>query len=152
MKHSRDLRGRHYDYRNAPLRCTVCHNVTFCVQPWVNHNVNACAVTLLTSFLLKSTVFWGVAPCRSCVNRRFGGTYGLIFRLQAPAHAGSSLADFSTLKTEAKRSSETSVHTRSTRRHTPECGILHYRSRENLKSYIVFFYFGNETSFKKLSV
>jgi hypothetical protein len=40
-------------------------------------------------------------------------------RLQPPAHAGSSLADFSTLKMEAIRSSETSVHTISTRRHIP---------------------------------
>jgi hypothetical protein len=41
------------------------------------------------------------------------------------AHGGSSLADFSTLKIKAIRSSETSVHTRSTRRHIPEDGILH---------------------------
>jgi hypothetical protein len=34
------------------------------------------------------------------------------------------------------RSSETSVHTRSTRRHIPEDGILHSYCRENLKSYI----------------
>jgi hypothetical protein len=46
--------------------------------------------------------------------------------LQLPAHAGSSLSDFSTLKMEAIRSSETSVQsTTSTRRHTPEYGILH---------------------------
>jgi hypothetical protein len=46
-------------------------------------------------------------------------------RLQTPAHAGSSLADFSTLKMETIRSSETSVHfTRSARRHIPEDGIL----------------------------
>jgi hypothetical protein len=44
--------------------------------------------------------------------------------LQPPAHAGSSLADFSILKMEAIRSSETSVHTRSTRRHILEDGIL----------------------------
>jgi hypothetical protein len=43
-----------------------------------------------------------------------------------PAHGGSSLADFSTLKMEAIRSCETSVQsTTSTRRHTPEGGILH---------------------------
>jgi hypothetical protein len=42
-----------------------------------------------------------------------------------PAHAGSLLADFSTLKMEAIRSSETSIHTRTTRRHIPENGILH---------------------------
>jgi hypothetical protein len=44
--------------------------------------------------------------------------------LQPPAQAGSSLANFSTLKMEAIRSSETLVHTRSTRRHIPEDGIL----------------------------
>jgi hypothetical protein len=58
--------------------------------------------------------------------------------LQLPAHAGSSLEDFSTLKMEAIRSSETSVQsTISTRRHTPEDGILHSHRRGNLKSYIL---------------
>jgi hypothetical protein len=54
-------------------------------------------------------------PCRS----------GVMFkRYLPPAHADSSPADFSVLKMEAIRSSETSVHTRSTRRNTPEEGIL----------------------------
>jgi hypothetical protein len=58
--------------------------------------------------------------------------------LQLPAHAGSSLADFSTLKMEAIRSSEPSVQsTTSTRPHTSEDGILHSHRRENLKSYII---------------
>jgi hypothetical protein len=48
----------------------------------------------------------------------------------------SSLADFSILKIEAIRSSETSVHQRSTRCHIPEDGILHTHCRVNLKSYI----------------
>jgi hypothetical protein len=57
--------------------------------------------------------------------------------LQLPAHAGSSPADFSTLKMETIRSSETSVQSiTSTRCHTPEDGILHSHRRENLKSYI----------------
>jgi hypothetical protein len=60
---------------------------------------------------MKNAVFWNVGPCRS-------GS------LQPPAHANSSFADFSTLKVEAIRSSETSVHTRSTRHHIPEDGIL----------------------------
>jgi hypothetical protein len=91
---------------------------------------------------VKNDVFWGVAPCRSCLNRRFGGTYGLHLQgseepasLQPPVHAGSSLADFSTLKMEAKRSSETLVHTISTRRHIPKHGILHSHRHEDLKSY-----------------
>jgi hypothetical protein len=67
--------------------------------------------------------------------RKFGKT---VCSLQPPTHAGSSLADFSTLKTEAIHSSETSVHTRSTRRHILEDGILHSHRSENLKFYIVF--------------
>jgi hypothetical protein len=55
--------------------------------------------------------------------------------LQPPAHTGFSFTNFSTLKMEAILSSETSVHTRSTRRHIPEDGILHSHRRENLKSY-----------------
>jgi hypothetical protein len=42
--------------------------------------------------------------------------------MQPPARAGSCFADFSTLMMEAIRSSETSVHTRSTWRHIPEGG------------------------------
>jgi hypothetical protein len=45
-------------------------------------------------------------------------------RWLAPAHSGFSLADFPTLKMEAIRSSETSVHTRSTRSYIQEDGIL----------------------------
>jgi hypothetical protein len=29
---------------------------------------------------IKNAVFWDVAPCKSCVNRRFGGTYRLHFQ------------------------------------------------------------------------
>jgi hypothetical protein len=102
---------------------------------------------------MKNAVFWDVAPYTSCVNRRFGGTYCLHLQgrksasgepawaggcrlsaswkqpdsLQPPAHAGSSLVDFSTLKMEAIRYSETSVHTISTRRHIPEYGNLQDR-------------------------
>jgi hypothetical protein len=57
--------------------------------------------------------------------------------LQPPAHAGSSLTDFSTLKMEAIRSSEASVQTRSILRHIEEDGILHSHRRENLKSYVM---------------
>jgi hypothetical protein len=55
-------------------------------------------------------------------------------RWQQPAHIGSSLADFSSLKMEATRSSETSVDTRSTWRHIPG-DILHSHRCEYLKSY-----------------
>jgi hypothetical protein len=58
------------------------------------------------------------------------------YRLQPPAHAGSSLSDFSTLKMEAIRSSETSIHKKFTQRHISEDDILHSHRRENLKSYV----------------
>jgi hypothetical protein len=45
--------------------------------------------------------------------------------LQTPAHAGSPIADFSTLKMEAILSSETSVNARSTQSHIPEGDILY---------------------------
>jgi hypothetical protein len=32
---------------------------------------------VLTAVTMKNSVFWDVAPCRSCMNRRFGGTYRL---------------------------------------------------------------------------
>jgi hypothetical protein len=100
---------------------------------------------------MKNAIFWDVALCRSCVNRHFRRTYRLHLQgrkiceqgnssLQPPAHAGSLHADFSTLKMGAIRSSETSVHTRSTRRHIPEDGILHSHRNENLKSYILFLF------------
>jgi hypothetical protein len=111
---------------------------------------------VFTAVTMKNAVFWDVTPCRSCVSRRFRGTYHLHLQdrkirkrgtnvsrwlqteppvgrigvfdwwlsLQPPAHTGFSLEDYSTLKIEAIYSSETWVHTRSTRRHIPEDGIL----------------------------
>jgi hypothetical protein len=46
--------------------------------------------------------------------------------LLPPAHVGSWLAYFSTLKMEAIRFTETSVHTRTTLRHIPENGVLQH--------------------------
>jgi hypothetical protein len=44
---------------------------------------------------------------------------------------------------EAIRSSEVSIHIRSTRRHIPEAGILHSHRRENVKSYKLYFAFAD---------
>jgi hypothetical protein len=35
------------------------------------------SATLKNEIVMRNTVFWDVAPCRSCVNRRFGRTYRL---------------------------------------------------------------------------
>jgi hypothetical protein len=87
---------------------------------------------------MKNAVFWDAAPCRSCVNRRFGDCI-----LQPPAHAGSLPADFYTMKMEAIRSSETSFYTRYTRRHIPEDAILRnvihiQREWHSLPLYVLF--------------
>jgi hypothetical protein len=60
---------------------------------------------------MKYAVFWDVEPCSFC---------------KPPACAGSSLTDFSTLKMEVIRSTETLVHTEATWCHIPENGILPY--------------------------
>jgi hypothetical protein len=65
---------------------------------------------------VKNIVFWDVAPCRSCVTPRFGGTYRLYIQGRKNPQARNQreqvpTADFSTLKMEAIPSSETSVYT-----------------------------------------
>jgi hypothetical protein len=68
-----------------------------------------------------------------------------------PAHSGSSLADFSTMKMEAIRFSETSVPcTGSTRRHIPEDGILHSHRCENRKSYNLLDYWSAGTPWQRM--
>jgi hypothetical protein len=32
---------------------------------------------VFTAVTIKNAIFWDVAPCTSCVNQRFGGTYRL---------------------------------------------------------------------------
>jgi hypothetical protein len=98
---------------------------------------------VFTAVTMKNAVFWDVTPCISCVNRRFGGKYrlhlqgrkirqqGTIVSWWLQTAPGFTLADFSTLKIEAIRSSETSVDARSTRRLNPEDGIL--RSHSEIK-------------------
>jgi hypothetical protein len=87
-----------------------------------------------TPVVTKSTIFRKITPCSPLkVNRRFGGTYR---RWQAEQSARlclppvftlvSCLAYSSTLKMEAKCSSETSVEfQRTTRRYIPEDNTLH---------------------------
>jgi hypothetical protein len=57
---------------------------------------------------MKNIVHWDVVPCGFIINRRFGGTCRLVFRVEERT------------KMEATRSSETSVYSKLTRRHIPE--------------------------------
>jgi hypothetical protein len=153
---------------DARFRCSFLSSVTSMVLDTLICSLASTHVTVsrrtqrtLPTNLSKNAVFWSVAPCRYCVNRRFGGTYRLHLQgrkirergislsrwLRTPAHAGSSLADFFTLKMKEIRSSETSVHTRSTWRHMPEDSILHSHRCENLKSYNTSFDYLNFTTY-----
>jgi hypothetical protein len=96
---------------------------------------------------LKNAVFWDVAPCSFCVNRRFWGTYCLHFQGRKIRERGTSVSSWLQTELQAICSSETSVHGRTTRRHILENGILHSHRRENLKSYIYIFLFGHELQF-----
>jgi hypothetical protein len=84
--------------------------------PSAKFYVNSVRFEVLTAVTVKNDVFSDVTPGRSCVKRRFCGHLLTMF---------SRSRIFSTLKIEAIRSSETSDHTRSTRRHITEDGILH---------------------------
>jgi hypothetical protein len=92
----------------------VCVCVCMCVCVCVSFRKARGLENLQKNNQMKNAVFWDVALCRSCVNRRFRGMYCLQLSQQSPAHACFSLGDFFTLKMKAIHSSETSVHTRST--------------------------------------
>jgi hypothetical protein len=77
----------------------------------------------ITAVAMKNVVFWDVALCRSCVDRRFGGKYRLHLQM------------------EAINSSETSVSTRPTQCHIPEDDILHKQVYLKNKTYLFNKYF-----------
>jgi hypothetical protein len=90
----------------------------------------------------KDTNSTTLPPSRSLVSHSFASFLILLMfihsRLQllVTANVPSSLI-LSTLIIEGIRSSETSVLTKATQRHTPEDGILHSHHCETLKSYIL---------------
>jgi hypothetical protein len=75
--------------------------------------------------------------CLQVAGYQSGVAIERVLTQQPSADAGSLLIDFSTLKMEAIRSSETLVNPGSTQRHIPKDDILQSHCCENLKSYIV---------------
>jgi hypothetical protein len=47
---------------------------------------------VFTTVTMKNDVFWYVAPCRSCVNRRFGGMYRLHLQCRKICERGTSMS------------------------------------------------------------
>jgi hypothetical protein len=69
------------------FKCCTFHNLPDLKMHlrWERFVQNLCSVQFMnyvrfevfTAVTMKNAVLWDVAPCRSCVNRRFGGTYRL---------------------------------------------------------------------------
>jgi hypothetical protein len=79
---------------------------------------------------MKNVVFWDVAPCGSCKDRRFGGRYRLHLqggKNQLNANVVPSSLTFPTLKMEVTRSSKSSFLTGLTWCHIPQEGILYFQ-------------------------
>jgi hypothetical protein len=55
-------------------------------------NISLVRFEVFTEVTMKNAVFWDVAPCRSCVNRRFGGTYRLHLQGRKIRDRGTSLS------------------------------------------------------------
>jgi hypothetical protein len=93
---------------------------------------------VLTAVVMKSTIFWDITPCSPLkVNRRFGGTYRLnlcpAYHLLARWFIARAYS--STLKVEAKYTSETSIYfQRNTRRYIPEDSTLQDSRRSDQDS------------------
>jgi hypothetical protein len=88
-----------------------------CPQP--HEEVPSALETLLLESASYLSIYLAAQSAATCSCRFFAG--GFLY-----------------LKLEAIRSSETSVHTRTTRRHIPENDVLHSHRRENLKPNMVF--------------
>jgi hypothetical protein len=79
---------------------------------------------MVTDILLKIAIFWDIAPCSLYMNHLLSSFL---------------IGCFLTLKMEVIRSSETSVHIRTTRCYIPEDGNFHNYCCENLKADILLF-------------
>jgi hypothetical protein len=90
---------------------------------------------------MKKGVFWVFTPCGSCKNRRFGGTWRLVFlrsvrRFLVTVNVVPSTLILFYPDHGSLRSSETSVLTRLIRYNIPEDDIYHSHRHENLESYV----------------
>jgi hypothetical protein len=97
----------------------------------LNHNrlLGCVRFEIFTAVTMKNAVFWDVALCRSCVNRRLGETYRLHLQCRKICERGTSHTDFCSLKLEAILSSETSVYTTS-----QKTAFFNYRVTANLST------------------
>jgi hypothetical protein len=63
---------------------SLLHQHAFCIRLGFPCNVR--------KLYLENAIFWDVASCRSCVNRRFGGTYRLHLQGRKICERGTSVS------------------------------------------------------------
>jgi hypothetical protein len=57
---------------------------------------------LFTAVTMKNSLFWDMVPCRSCENRRFGGTYSLHLQGRKICERGTSVSRWLRLSHQSK--------------------------------------------------
>jgi hypothetical protein len=69
---------------------------------------------------MKNAVFWDVAPCSSCMNRHFGGTYRLHFQGRKIRERGTSVS----IGLQTERQSKTTSYIRTERDSGPRVKLI----------------------------
>jgi hypothetical protein len=88
------------------------------------------------SVMLNVAIFLDIAPCGPNVKRRFGGTYYLHLQNPNSAEQRTNMQQVARkAKMQVIRSSETSIHIRTTRFYISEFGNIHTYRYENFRSY-----------------
>jgi hypothetical protein len=77
LKNGDILLGRMLDLNVLSKITSTVSSFPRTINSYTAHQENICSYTNWRAIAKKNAVFWDVAPCRSCVNRRFGGTYRL---------------------------------------------------------------------------
>jgi hypothetical protein len=82
------LECRLLGYKN-PVRTS---QETHYVSATESSQLMLCKIEVFTAVTMKNAIFWDVAPCVSCKNRRFGGATASIIRVIRIGELGTTLA------------------------------------------------------------
>jgi hypothetical protein len=74
------------------IKCSDDDNDKEINHPPVEERVLLIVLRKIGKLTMKNAVFWDVAPCRSYVSRRFGGTYLLHLQVREIRERGTSVS------------------------------------------------------------
>jgi hypothetical protein len=82
--------------QNMRFKSIIYLLTAHCIQPTLTwdlvNKLYICKIEVFTAVTMKNAIFWDVVPCRSCVNRRFGGTYRLHLQGRKTCEQGTSVS------------------------------------------------------------